>query len=159
MKDEAAIYYPHNVDFRGRAYTMHPHLNHLGADSSRGCLQFAEAKPLGERGMYWLMVHLANKWGKGVDKFPMSERQEWTERNISDIVDSAESPMSGSRRPGQGCFSGGDGRGDFLSCSCEPNARPLEPAQPTQRLRPRGQALAKEWRIRKLPWTLRSFQM
>ena len=31
-RDEPALYFPHNVDFRGRAYTMHPHLNHLGAD-------------------------------------------------------------------------------------------------------------------------------
>ena len=42
LKDEAAFYFQHNVDFRGRAYTMHPHLNHLGADSSRACLVFAQ---------------------------------------------------------------------------------------------------------------------
>lgn len=26
---EPRFYFPHNVDFRGRAYPMHPHLNHL----------------------------------------------------------------------------------------------------------------------------------
>lgn len=26
LQDEAAFYYPHNVDFRGRAYTMHPYV-------------------------------------------------------------------------------------------------------------------------------------
>ncbi|KAH7854119.1 hypothetical protein Vadar_010321 [Vaccinium darrowii] len=29
MKDEDGFFYPHNLDFRGRAYPMHPHLNHL----------------------------------------------------------------------------------------------------------------------------------
>ena len=49
---EPRFYFPHNVDFRGRAYPMHPHLNHLGSDLSRGLLQFADGKPLGERGMF-----------------------------------------------------------------------------------------------------------
>ena len=56
LKDEEAIYYPHNVDFRGRAYTMHPHLNHLGADHCRGLLVFAEARPLGKDGLRWLFT-------------------------------------------------------------------------------------------------------
>ena len=45
LQDEAAFYYPHNVDFRGRAYTIHPHLNHLGADVSRGLLQVRPRPP------------------------------------------------------------------------------------------------------------------
>ena len=55
---EARFYFPHNVDFRGRAYPMHPHLNHLGADLARGLLQFAEGRPLGEHGMFWLYVQV-----------------------------------------------------------------------------------------------------
>ncbi|KAI9511241.1 DNA/RNA polymerase [Russula earlei] len=43
------FYLPHNLDFRGRAYTLPPHLNHIGDDLSRGLLLFGEAKPLGER--------------------------------------------------------------------------------------------------------------
>ena len=31
FRAEPAIFYPHNVDFRGRAYPIHPHLQHLGA--------------------------------------------------------------------------------------------------------------------------------
>ena len=53
---EPALYFPHNVDFRGRAYTMHPHLNHLGADYCRGLLMFAEQRPLGERGLRWIRI-------------------------------------------------------------------------------------------------------
>ena len=53
---EEGFYFPHNLDFRGRAYPMHPNLNHLGADLSRGLLQFAEAKPLGPDGVRWLEI-------------------------------------------------------------------------------------------------------
>ena len=59
FKDEPALYFPHNLDFRGRAYPMHGNLNHLGSDVSRGMLQFAEARPLGERGLYWLHVQVS----------------------------------------------------------------------------------------------------
>jgi len=38
------FYLPHNLDFRGRAYPIPPHLNHIGDDLSRGLLLFSEAK-------------------------------------------------------------------------------------------------------------------
>ena len=41
------MYFPHNMDFRGRAYPIPPTLNHLGNDLCRGLLQFDIAKPLG----------------------------------------------------------------------------------------------------------------
>lgn len=41
------IYFPNNVDFRGRIYPVPPHLNHIGADLSRGLLEFSEGKPIG----------------------------------------------------------------------------------------------------------------
>lgn len=58
FKDHRAIYFPHNLDFRGRAYPMHPHLNHMGPDICRGLLQFADARPLGEDGLAWLYVQV-----------------------------------------------------------------------------------------------------
>jgi DNA-directed RNA polymerase len=45
--DVARIYFPHNLDFRGRVYPVPPHLNHIGADISRGLLEFADSKPIG----------------------------------------------------------------------------------------------------------------
>lgn len=57
------IYYPHNVDFRGRAYPIPPNLNHIGSDLCRGLLLFDEAKPLGPGGLGWIKVHLANLHG------------------------------------------------------------------------------------------------
>jgi DNA-directed RNA polymerase len=50
------IYFPHNMDFRGRVYPIPPHLNHMGADINRGLLEFAEGKPLGKEGLFWLKV-------------------------------------------------------------------------------------------------------
>ena len=65
---------------------MHPHLNHLGADLSRGLLQFAEGRPLGEHGMFWLYVQAANLWGQGVDKLPLWGRYKWVEDHLGQIV-------------------------------------------------------------------------
>ncbi len=63
------IYFPHNCDFRGRVYPVPPHLNHMGPDINRGMLSFSEGKRLGKEGLWWLKVHLANKFGK--DKLPL----------------------------------------------------------------------------------------
>ena len=60
--DEEAFYFPHSLDFRGRAYPMHPHLNHLGNDLCRGVLSFAEARPLGRNGLGWLYVQVCGDW-------------------------------------------------------------------------------------------------
>ena len=57
-KDEPMIWFPHTMDFRGRAYPLPPHLNHLGSDTSRGVLQFAEGRMLGEHGLDWLCVQV-----------------------------------------------------------------------------------------------------
>ena len=50
------IYYPHNIDYRGRAYPISPQLNHLGSDLSRGLLEYADSKPLEKNGLRWLKV-------------------------------------------------------------------------------------------------------
>ncbi|KAG9125065.1 DNA-directed RNA polymerase [Ceratobasidium sp. 392] len=87
------FYMPHNVDFRGRAYPIPPHLNHIGDDLSRGLLLFAEARPLGETGLRWLKIHLANVFG--YDKASFDEREEFVDDNMVNIMDSAEHPLDG----------------------------------------------------------------
>jgi len=89
------FYLPHNVDFRGRAYPIPPHLNHIGDDLSRALLLFADGKPLGERGLYWLKIHLANLYG--YDKARFDERVQWVEEHLEQIFESAENPLEGSR--------------------------------------------------------------
>jgi len=83
------------MDFRGRAYPIPPHLNQIGDDLSRGLLRFAEAKPLGERGLKWLKIHLANL--HGFDKGSFDERVQFVEDHLADIYDSAERPLEVSR--------------------------------------------------------------
>ncbi|KAG0465982.1 hypothetical protein HPP92_020146 [Vanilla planifolia] len=97
MKDEEGFYYPHNLDFRGRAYPMHPHLNHLGSDLCRGVLEFAEGRQLGKSGLRWLKIHLANLYGNGVDKISYDGRIAFTENHLEDIFDSADRPLEGGR--------------------------------------------------------------
>ncbi|GJN12900.1 hypothetical protein PR202_ga31225 [Eleusine coracana subsp. coracana] len=97
MKDEEGFYYPHNLDFRGRAYPMHPYLNHLGSDLCRGVLEFAEGRPLGESGLRWLKIHLANLYAGGVDKLSYDGRIAFTENHLEEIFDSADRPLEGKR--------------------------------------------------------------
>ncbi|KAF6144774.1 hypothetical protein GIB67_016848 [Kingdonia uniflora] len=95
LKDEEGFYYPHNLDFRGRAYPMHPHLNHLNSDLCRGILEFAEGRPLGKTGLRWLKIHLANLYGGGVKKLCYEERLTFVKNHLFDILDSAENPIDG----------------------------------------------------------------
>ncbi|KAG4392482.1 hypothetical protein GLYMA_04G155600v4 [Glycine max] len=97
MKDEEGFYYPHNLDFRGRAYPMHPHLNHLGSDLCRGLLEFAEGRPLGKSGLRWLKIHLANLYAGGIEKHSYDGRLGFIEDHIHDIFDSADHPINGNR--------------------------------------------------------------
>ncbi|XP_073034567.1 DNA-directed RNA polymerase 3, chloroplastic-like [Primulina eburnea] len=95
MKDEEGFYYPHNLDFRGRAYPMHPHLNHLSSDLCRGILEFSEGRPLGKSGLRWLKIHLANLYGGGIEKLSYEERLSFVDTNVAEILDSAKNFHNG----------------------------------------------------------------
>jgi DNA-directed RNA polymerase len=85
------FYFPHNVDFRGRAYPVPPHLNHVGNDLCRGILCFAEGMPLGTDGLRWLKIHLANLFGH--NKLTFDERIAWVESQMPAIRASARAPL------------------------------------------------------------------
>lgn len=70
-----AIYFPYDLDSRGRAYPKPSGLNPQGPDYVKGLLQFATPKTLGSAGLFWLGVHGANCWGK--DKLLIHERAQW----------------------------------------------------------------------------------
>lgn len=97
LRDEEGFFYPHNLDFRGRAYPIHPHLNHLGSDLCRGILIFAEGRPLGTEGLHWLKIHLANLYGGTVGKMSFDARVSWVDEMMDKVMDSAESPLEGNR--------------------------------------------------------------
>ena len=89
------MYFPHNIDFRGRAYPGPPFLNHMGADNCRGLLLFAEGRELGAQGLWWLKVHLANVYG--YDKASFDDRLKFTEAHLIEIYDSVDNPLGGSK--------------------------------------------------------------
>lgn len=94
FRDEV-FYFPHNMDFRGRAYPIPPLLNHLGADLARGILTFAKGKKLGAVGLSWLKIHLSNVFG--YDKASLKDRELFAMEHIKDIYDSCENPLTGGR--------------------------------------------------------------
>ncbi|TKX19877.1 DNA-directed RNA polymerase [Elsinoe australis] len=87
------IYFPHNIDFRSRAYPIPPYLNHMGADNVRGLMIFGEGKELGKNGLRWLKIHLANVYG--YDKASFSEREQFVMDHLDDIYDSVDKPLTG----------------------------------------------------------------
>ncbi|MCO5557946.1 hypothetical protein L7F22_011520 [Adiantum nelumboides] len=92
------FFFPHNMDFRGRAYPIPPHLNHMGNDLCRGLLLFADAKPLGRSGLRWLRIHLANVYG--YDKASFAEREQFAIDHEADVRAAVADPLaeSGSGR-------------------------------------------------------------
>lgn len=91
-RSEPAIYFPHQVDFRGRAYPQPLFLTPQGRDFARGMLTFAEGRALGPHGAKWLAIHGANLWGK--DKLPFDERVAWVNEHDVQIMAVAGDPLS-----------------------------------------------------------------
>mmetsp|Transcript_356 Transcript_356/g.915 ORF Transcript_356/g.915 Transcript_356/m.915 type:complete len:1114 (-) Transcript_356:478-3819(-) len=95
FQDFEKIYFPYNLDFRGRAYPVPPHLSNVGSDLCRGMLTFSEGKPLGKRGLYWLKVHLANFAGK--DKMSFDDRANYVDDNMENVRECVRDPFSGNK--------------------------------------------------------------
>lgn len=86
-----AIYFPYQMDFRGRVYPVVPHLQPQGDDLAKSLLMFSEGKAIGERGLWWLKVHISNCFG--VDKVSFEDRVAWTEDNMDSLLSSAMDPI------------------------------------------------------------------
>jgi DNA-directed RNA polymerase len=89
-QNQEKLYFPTFVDWRGRMYfrsTLNPQSN----DAVKSCLELAEGKPLGERGMFWLKVHIANC--AGYDKHDPTIKAKWTEDNMAMLMDFCENPL------------------------------------------------------------------
>jgi DNA-directed RNA polymerase len=86
------FYFPHCLDFRGRAYTLPVGLNPQGPDYAKSILRFADGKPLGEEGARWLAIHGANCFG--VDKVSFDDRINWIGENERKIRMVAADPLS-----------------------------------------------------------------
>ncbi|CDW58308.1 DNA directed RNA polymerase, mitochondrial [Trichuris trichiura] len=90
------IWFPHNLDFRGRVYPCPPHLHHMGDDVCRGLLLFAKGRVLGKRGFEWLKIHCVNLTGLK-KRESLSARLQYANDILHEIVDSATRPLDGRR--------------------------------------------------------------
>lgn len=93
FKDESAIFFPHTYDFRGRVYAVPMFLQPQGSDIAKGCLTFAEGKPLGtEEAADWLAIHGANLFG--YDKVSLEDRALWAHLNTERVIAAATDPLA-----------------------------------------------------------------
>src|SRR5262245_56519575 len=89
---EERFYFPCQVDHRGRVYPVPPLMNPQSDHIGRALIEFADGKPLGERGAYWLAIHLANCYWKK-KKVSFKKRLAWVQENEKEILDFAADPL------------------------------------------------------------------
>ena len=82
MAEAGRFWTPLNCDWRGRVYSI-PHFNFQRDDRVRALFLFADGMPIGEEGLKWLKVHVANCMGH--DKISIEERLQWTNDNVQHI--------------------------------------------------------------------------
>jgi DNA-directed RNA polymerase len=93
MRSAPEIWYPHSMDFRGRIYPMAASgPQPQGSDIAKSLLMFAEGKPLGTSGLFWLCVRAANCFGQ--DKLSLEDRVAWTLEHHDQILSSTQSPLT-----------------------------------------------------------------
>jgi DNA-directed RNA polymerase len=93
FKDYAAIYFPHQLDFRGRAYAVPMFLNPQGPDYCKSLLTFAEGKPIVDGvAAGWLAIHGANLYG--IDKVSFDTRISWVQEHEEAILGVASDPFA-----------------------------------------------------------------
>lgn len=88
-----AVYFPHNLDSRGRAYPLPAFLNPQGPDHTKALLEFSEGKPIDtEDQAAWLAIAGANAYGN--DKISLQDRVYWVQDNEDMVFAIATSPTS-----------------------------------------------------------------
>jgi DNA-directed RNA polymerase len=91
FKEYTHLYFPTCVDWRYRIY-FKSHLHPQGNDLQKALLEFAEAKPLGKWGLFWLEVHIANCYG--FNKKSLIKRSEWTKERSGWILEFYKTPFN-----------------------------------------------------------------
>ena len=92
-QNEPEIFFPHQLDFRGRAYPIPMFLNPQGIEYSRALLEFSKGEAMGNNpdSVKWLAIHGANQYGE--DKCTLEERVMWVYDNEQFILESAINPL------------------------------------------------------------------
>lgn len=86
---DSDLWFPTFIDSRSRYYYRGV-LNPQGGDIAKALLHFAEHKPLGPRGLFWLKVHIANCFGK--DKARFVQRAAWVDENLDLLLAGLDAP-------------------------------------------------------------------
>lgn len=91
FKNRERIYFPCNIDFRGRIYPI-PAFNHQGDDFMKALIEYSDPVPLkDEKDIELLWWQGANLWGN--DKVSHAEQVEWVKSHHLKILDSARHPL------------------------------------------------------------------
>lgn len=91
FKDFERIYFPCNMDFRGRVYPIPP-FNFQGDDVNKSLILFADVPPCEDEASYdWFMVEGANL--AGYDKASYEDRIAWIKSFEAQILDVVKNPL------------------------------------------------------------------
>ena len=85
------MWFPMQLDFRGRGYPMPGYLNPQGFDAAKAALRFDKSMPMNDEGEMWLRIHGANCYGK--DKERYADRLQWVQDFEKDILAVGNRPM------------------------------------------------------------------
>lgn len=119
LKGFESIYFPYQMDFRGRIYAVPQGLNPQGQDYVKALLEFDVGVPLEEHGWDWLLWQTANTWGH--DKVSHQDRVDWSNSNLKWIKSCGNDPFNERK------WMDADKPWQFLACCFEiKNALALE---------------------------------
>ena len=91
FSEHEAIWFPHNMDWRGRVYPMVDGLSPQGNKLAKSLLSFAEGKRISDGAENFLAIHIANEFGE--DKLSLGDRVAWVFDNEEKIIDVANDPF------------------------------------------------------------------
>lgn len=88
------LYFPYNMDYRGRIYPMATDINPQGDDIMKALLEFSQPSScVSEEAEFWLAIAGANHAAfDGLDKKPFEVRAKWIYDNQNNILASAQDP-------------------------------------------------------------------
>ena len=90
--DYDEIYFPWNIDYRGRCYPITTSLSPQGDDLQKALLAFTNPAPCeSDDDEKWLAIMLANH--AGYDKIPFEDRVEWVHKNCINIHKTVYDPL------------------------------------------------------------------
>ena len=85
------IWFPYQMDFRGRVYPIPVLLQPQGSDLAKGLLRFANGKRVDKSSIRWLQIHGANVYG--YDKASYNDRVQWVLQHEDDIKSYVANPL------------------------------------------------------------------